>query len=382
MSNKPGYPGCMDMEVQRFKELARKYAEGKLTDQQKATLEAWYLEHGELPIDISPEKITAIGRQIFQKLPGNSRKKITGFILAAAAVSITIISLIIALLFNKPDMVVNNLRRDIPPGGNRAVLTLANGKVIDLEEAANGPLAVQHGTWLVKNSAGQLVYEDHKDGGPDINDHENNIRTPEGGIWALTLSDGTKVWLNNSTSLTFPASFRNRGERRISLAGEAYFEVAKDRRHPFIVQTRHQELRVLGTHFNIRAFADEPQTSTALLEGSVTVSSSNQRLTRILRPGKLSMLTVAGMSISNANTEAIMAWKNGYFRFDNTPVEQVMRELARWYGIEVYYEGEKPREKLNGRISRNKNISQVLSALRATKIIHFKVEGRRVMVMK
>ncbi|QEM09099.1 FecR family protein [Mucilaginibacter rubeus] len=188
--------------------------------------------------------------------------------------------------------------------------------------------------------------------------------------------------LNNSSSLTYPTTFRGQIQRRVSLTGEAYFEVAKDKAHPFVVSGSGQEVKVLGTHFNIKSFKEDQLVRTTLLEGRVNVGSIDKRFHRLLLPGQQARFSGNNLDVAQVNAEMVIAWKNGYFRFDNTPIEQVMREIARWYDIDVRFDGPLPTEKLSGRISRSKNISKVLSALEASKTVHFKVEGRRVTVMK
>jgi ferric-dicitrate binding protein FerR (iron transport regulator) len=283
------------------------------------------------------------------------------------------------LAFHKSDLTVKNIPGDIPPGGNRAVLSLANGQKIDLSRAANGRLASLQGRTIVKTASGQLEYRDEGHAGPGGMDQ---IATLAGGTWQLRLPDGTRVWLNNSSSLTYPGTFAGQQQRTVKLEGEAYFEVAKDKAHPFVVKSAGQEVKVLGTHFNIQAFPDDQTTRTTLIEGRVAVSSGRNALTTQLVPGEQALLTKGEMAVSRVSIADVMAWKNGYFRFNNTPVEQVMQELSRWYGIEVSYEGPVSGERLTGRISRSRNISKVLTALEATQTVHFKVEGRRVTVMK
>jgi transmembrane sensor len=372
-----------DMEKEEIKRRSEQYLNGKATEKEKAMLEAWYLELGEGAADVPEERIRAIQEEIFQKLPGNGGTKFpTGILLAAAAIAVIMVSLILEVVFHKRDMIVQHVTHDIPSGGNRAMLTLSNGQKIDLTHAANGSVAVQQGTRVLKNRAGLLVYDDSAGPGAKGEARENTVTTPVGGTWQLCLPDGTRVWLNNSSSLTYPSHFRGQSERMVTLTGEAYFEVAKDKRHPFIVQSGGQEVKVLGTHFDINAFADEHVVRTTLLEGLVTVSAADKKLTQKLFPGSQSLLQGGSLKLTRANIEQVVAWKNGYFRFDNTPIEQVMRELARWYDIDVRFDGPLPTEKLNGRISRSKNISKVLNALAATKTVHFKIEGRRVTVMK
>jgi len=357
------------MEKKKVKELLKKYGEGKCTASERALLEAWYLEYNEQAI--SPEQ------------PENGRGRFNaGMLLAAAAISGILLWLVGHIVFDQSRLSNRQLAHGLRPRGDKALLTLADGKEIDLGEASTGPLAAQQGSRIVKNAAGQVIYlpGNQRDQGQSAG--TNMITTPAGGTWEVHLPDGTKVWLNNASSLTYPATFRSRRERVVALAGEAYFEVAKDRDHPFIVKSGLQETRVLGTHFNINAFPEENGITTTLLEGCVTVGIAGSNLKKTLLPGKQSRLAGDHITITDADTDRALGWKNGYFRFDHTPVVQAMRELSRWYGIDVQYSGPVSDERLSGRISRFKDISKVLIALEATRTVHFKVEGRRVTVMK
>lgn len=267
---------------------------------------------------------------------------------------------------------------NLQPGKNKAILTLANGSHITLDGAANGTLAKQGGVQIVKTKDGQLVYTitDQTASANEL----NTIETPNGGQYMVILPDQSKVWLNAGSSLKYPASFAAAKNRLVELTGEAYFEVAKEKAHPFIVKTNKQAVEVLGTHFNINAYANEPSTLTTLLEGSVRVSNAANY--KIIKPGEQSALTTAGLKISPADTEEVMAWKNGYFRFNDERIESVMRKIARWYDVEVEFEGEISGEEYNGKISRFKSIAQVLDMLSSTNTVHFKIDGRRITVIK
>jgi hypothetical protein len=371
------------MDINKIKDWSQKYISGELTKVEKETFEAWYREIGaDFPM-LPDDRINKLREEIFEKLPGHTRKKFPdAFLLAAAGIAVVMVSLILQVVFHKSDLVVKNIPRDIPPGGNRAVLTLANGRQIDLAKAANGNLAVQAGLHIIKNGPGQVIYQDGQRKKQDGQPVYNTVSTPDGGIWQLGLPDGTKVWLNNSSALAYPATFAGAKQRTVELHGEAYFEVAKDKAHPFVVKSAEQEVRVFGTHFNIRAFKGDQVTQTTLLEGSVSVNSHDKPGAQVLKPGEQACFSHGLMTIGKVNINDAIAWKDGYFRFTDAPIEQVMRELSRWYGIEVRYEGPVPGENLNGKISRLKNISKVLAALEATKTVHFKVKGRRVTVMK
>lgn len=379
---KPANPS-FTMEKEELRELFKKYHNGTCTEEEKALLEAWYLQYNEQDIDLPSRKIEAIGKRIFRELPGNETSflKIGMLITLAAVLAGLLISVTVKIVF--PDSGDPTYRQvhDIRPGTNKAILTLANGNKINLNNAANGQLATQGNIKIIKNANGQLTY---KRGGNDLQEsvESNNITTPRSGQWFVILPDGTKAWLNNASSFTYPTSFANQKERIVQLSGEAYFEVAKDKAHPFIVKTSQQEIRVLGTHFNVNCFSDELTVKTTLLEGSVKVMLSNRRMTRILSPGQQSVLLSNTLTVNEIDPQQAVAWKDGYFRFNNESIQSIMRQLARWYDVEVNFEGQVPSEGLNGKISRFKNISQVLSALEATKTVHFKVEGRRITVMR
>ncbi len=273
---------------------------------------------------------------------------------------------------------------DIGPGGNKAVLTLANGKKISLKDVNNGTLAEQADVKITKIADGQLVYTILPDQQqiPDAEDLYNSIETPKGGRYRVRLPDGTNVWLNAVSKLTYPSSFTGHQTRRVELSGEAYFEVAKDIAHPFMVKTIKQEVEVLGTHFNISSYEDEPVVKTTLLEGSVKVTGANG-IDKVLKPGQQSILTTNDIKVENINTEQrAVAWKNDQFVFESDDIRYVMRMIARWYDVEVEYVGAIPENKFGGAISRFENVSEVLKSLESTGRVQFKIEGRRIMVSK
>ncbi len=276
---------------------------------------------------------------------------------------------------------VNDIRNDIAPGKNAATLTLDNGKRILLSAAAKGQLAREAGIVITKTSDGQVTYS--------VQDQEhlagakiNTLSTSIGETYRLRLPDQSEVWLNASSSIKFPASFTGHQQREVELSGEAYFEIAKDKAHPFIVKTDQQEIQVLGTHFNINNYGDKNSTITTLLEGSLRVLNA-VKTSKVIKPGEQSAVgRNGGIIISRADVKQTMAWKNGYFRFREERIDHIMVEISRWYNIEVNYQGELSTEKFNGNISRYKNISEVLNMLSYSNAVKFKVEGRRVTVMQ
>lgn len=298
--------------------------------------------------------------------------------IAAAAIILITLSVGTFYYSSRPDTKSDKLVHDIAPGGNKATLTLANGKKISLTDAKNGELAAQPGVTVTKLADGKIVYS--LEPGNVANTALNSIETPRGGQYQVILPDGSKVLLNAASSLTYPASFATLKERRVELKGEAYFEVAKDKSHPFIVKTQNQEIKVLGTHFNINSYADEPMTKTTLVEGSVLVKSSG--IEQILKPGSQAINGFDGLRIVEANMDEVLAWKNGYFMFDSESIESVMRKISRWYNIDVAFKGNVSKDKFGGTVSRFENVSRVLSKLQYTGKVHFIIEERRIIVTK
>lgn len=272
----------------------------------------------------------------------------------------------------------------IVPGGNKAVLTLANGRKISLTDINNGMLADEANVRITKIADGQLVYNILPDqqGISALKDQYNTIETPKGGRYQLQLPDGTKVWLNSASKLTFPSSFSSRNNRKVELNGEAYFEVAKDKTRPFLVKTKMQDVEVLGTHFNISSYEDDSVVKTTLLEGSVKIIGNNGN-DKILLPGQQSIRTIDKLTVENIGTgQKTVAWKNDLFVFESDDIQHVMRMISRWYNVEVEYVGAIPENKFGGAISKFENISEVLKSLESTGRVKFRIEGRRLLVSK
>ncbi|MDI3319844.1 FecR family protein [Pinibacter soli] len=263
----------------------------------------------------------------------------------------------------------------IKPGGDKAILTLADGSVINLDSAANGNLTSQGGVRVRKLASGQIAYE--MSGRQSEEVMWNKISTPKGGQYQLTLPDGTKAWLNAASSLRFPTAFTGT-ERRVELTGEGYFEVAQNAAKPFYVNTGTTVVKVLGTAFNVMAYDDEDAKKITLLQGGVLVNEASN--TAKLVPGQQATVE-AGISVAdNVDLEQVMAWKNGTFVFgESMSVEEAMRQIARWYDVDVVF-----RHKINGHIggsvSRNANISEVLKILELTGVVKVEVVGRKVIV--
>lgn len=276
------------------------------------------------------------------------------------------------------------------PGGNKAMLTLADGRVIALDDIAEGSVVEQDGFRIVKTNDGQILYEP-VDAGPTMEITYNTVNTPKGGEYRLVLPDGTKVWLNAASSLRYPVQFSGK-ERLVDLTGEAYFEVShvkkRDGRVPFVVRTAQQEVEVLGTHFNIKAYPEEAATKTTLLEGSVRVSLNGAHyqpsVSSILKPNQQATIAKGSQHISLATVDPInaVAWKDGNFAFHDNTIVEVMNTIARWYDVEVEYEGDAVKNKLfGGTISKFESFEKLLKTIELTGTVKFKIDGRRVIVM-
>jgi len=319
----------------------------------------------------------------------------------AVAASLLIVVLAGAYLWLKPvnkqpaeiATTPKEIKHDVLPDTKNAVLTLADGTTIILDSAQNGMLATQGGMSVVKKDKGQLVYEGNRlatEGSPLA---YNTITVPKGSdVVFLTLADGSKVWMNAASSIRYPATFAG-NERKVEITGEAYFEVAKSvvasgtkqpgAKQSFIVQKGNMQVEVLGTHFNVNTYEEEGNIKVTLLEGSVKVSQLATHDSRQLKPGQQAIIADKNISVKqDPNIEEVTAWKNGKFVFDNTGLEQIMRLIERWYDVDISYEGDIKEQDitLTGRISRYSNASKVLELLETTGMIHFTIDGKKIIV--
>lgn len=274
------------------------------------------------------------------------------------------------------------VKKDFTPGTNKAILTLANGAQIDLNDVKSGLLAQQGTASVNKSAEGNIIYNVADNAAVPANTTGillNTVSTPKGGQYQVTLPDGTHAWLNAASSIRFPTVFSGT-DREVAITGEVYFEVTKNKHKPFIVTCGNQQLTVLGTHFNVNAYADEEVIKTTLLEGSVKVTNGNQAVT--LKPGQQSKLVKGGNALTvadDADIEEAVAWKNGMFVFNQADIKTVMNQISRWYDVEVKFGGQLPADHYSGKISRNVNASKVLSILELSGI-KFKIEGKTIIV--
>ena len=271
-------------------------------------------------------------------------------------------------------------RHDVLPGGNKAVLILAGGPTIILDSARTGFLTSLGHTKVVKVNKGELAYHPATDR-DTLSEGLNMLRTPRGGQYSLILPDGSRIWLNAASSIQFPTAFRG-SERKVTVTGEVYFEVAKNASQPFIVDIDHRmQVQVLGTSFNVNAYTDEASVNTTLLEGAVRIAGAGR--TTLLEPDQQSRIYNDGRSEvkRQVDTRAVVAWKNGNFQFDSDDIRSIMRQISRWYDVEVVYSGEVPGSTYSGEVSRNTNLVNVLKILSLSGV-RFTVNNDRVTVMQ
>lgn len=375
------------IQPERIDLLAKKWQDGTISQQERKEFEAWYAEFDDQLVEVeASETIEQAELRYYRQIAaraGIRPAKPSVLWPRIASIAAAVVFMVFGVYFfrgNKAPVpaaeVASAFGGDVAPGKNSAVLTLASGKQIVLSESKSG---------VVVGSGSEIAYEDGSAvlpaGAAGSGAELATISTPAGGKYDITLPDGTKVALNAASTLSFPSSFLGLVNRKVELRGEGYFAVAKDKHHPFIVQTASQRVEVLGTHFNVNAYTDEPATVTTLEEGSVKVSADGD-LSAKLVPGEQSSFSVGAIKVSAADLEENLAWKNGDFVFNDEPIEDVLRKVARWYDVEVVYEDGVPSGTFYAKVSRTKNISQVLRALELTKLVHFKVEGRRILVRR
>ncbi|RZK47109.1 MAG: DUF4974 domain-containing protein [Pedobacter sp.] len=300
----------------------------------------------------------------------------------AAAAVVLMLSVASIFYFNKKEHSVYST--DVQPGGNRAILTLADGKKIALNDLKNGDLIKESGISISKTANGQLVYKIEESAETSDDSKMNTITTPKGGEWEIRLPDGSAVWLNSASELRYPINISKSKQRLVELTGEAYFEVKQDKAHPFIVKTHKQKLEVLGTHFNINSYADEPVTKTTLFEGSVRVSELNDPASfGLLKPGEQSILSASGFQVDAVNVDEAIAWKNGYFMFNNERQESILKKIARWYDVEIEYVNPEAKDVMYyGTVSRFEKISKVLRKFEQTGEVRYDIKNKKVLVYK
>ena len=386
------------MEEQELKKLISKYNSGVATAEEKILVENWYEELNGEELSISHDRLMAIKQDTYtnllshigstqpQKYPAQNNKNVFPLYLKwVAAVLLLSITITFYYYNRRASTETTNYiaKNDIAPGGNKAILTLANGSKVVLDDKKNGRLATQGQTIIQKKGSGLLTYLSSALSGQKATEITyNTVSTPRGGQYEVILPDGTQVWLNAASSLKFPTAFIGK-ERNVELTGEAYFEVSKNKAMPFHVSAAGQVIEVLGTHFNVNAYTDETLLKTTLLEGSVKVNKGISFAT--LKPGQQSTInnneiTPVIKIAEVTDADEVMAWKDGKFYFNNADIKTVMRQIGRWYDVDIEYAGKIPgNDAFTGAFSRNMTASKALKIL-AFSGVDFKIEGRKIIV--
>lgn len=333
-----------------------------------------------MPIqELTPESSDRLLKAIYEKTGIQKNSKVRRlwpvWVAAASLTGLLILgSLWYATEKNKsttPALAKLSHQNDIAPGGNKAILTLSDGSQVILDSANNGTISKEGNVTVIKLDDGQLAYHPTSGNAQPQTVQYNTITTPKGGQYQLVLSDGTKVWLNAASSLKYPTTFIG-NERKVELTGEGYFEVKHDPSKPFFVSSEGMTVKVLGTHFNINAYPDEDIIKATLLKGSVEVNATNQ--STMLIPGEQAQMDWdAGQSsrirtVKNVDLDQVVAWKNGYFSFSDANIQTVMRQLSKWYDIDVSYQGKIPTETFSGKVYRNTSLKNVLEILSLTNL--------------
>lgn len=389
-------------QPENITELIEKYQSGTATAEELHQLNEWYRSFDDSEVEVITEdnhgyhiaeRIKLRLLQTINDTPARQQKK---WRVPAIAASIAILLAVAFYYFYfqpsakqaTAQSIVSPppLNNDIAPGGNKALLTLNDGSVIILDSATNGTISTQGNIEVKKLDNGLLTYTIN---GRTITEHDeafyNTIITPRGGQYQVTLSDGTKVWLNAASSIRFPVLFTGK-ERKVVVTGETYFEVAHNAAMPFKVKVVNAEVEVLGTHFNINAYDDEAAIKTTLLEGKVKVATPSQgerAQAKFLSPGQQSSVSKTGsiQVLNNADTEEAVAWKNGRFQFKSADLKTIFRQVSRWYDVDVEYRGAVDLH-FSGQLTRSDNVSKVFEKLKLTGEVNFRIEGRKIIVYR
>ncbi|MGY3211444.1 transmembrane sensor [Mucilaginibacter sp. HD30] len=378
------------MKKDDIKEVLKKVDSGNCTPEEERIAKLWLFQlNKDKELDLTEKKLNlastkmwaTIKKDLIQKSDYHTIKLWPRIAVAALALLFIGAGLFYfrSLTNNQVSIQHNVVQNDIEPGKQGATLTLADGKKIRLSDVLNGKLVEQAGVTIRKAADGELVYEIT---GSGTETHQlNTISTANAETYRVKLPDGSLVWLNAASSLTYSPALTEAGARRVKLSGEAYFEVAKDKSHPFIVQAAGQEVQVLGTHFNVNAYINEPALVTTLLEGSVKVTTGS--LKKLLKPGEQAVNADGVVNVSEANIDKAMDWKNDEFYVNHIDFKTAMRKIARWYDVEVIYNSSVPDDmEIGGWVSRNEKLSAVLHSIESAGIVHFKVNGRKIYVSK
>ncbi len=376
------------------RELLDKYLEGKANPQERAILESWYLAYSkqnsdiEVPTQLAQKDMEVLGEFLNGyttiSMPDKPVMVVSLwkriYIVAASLVFIATGTWIFNTYLDKDQYKVVN---DVNPGKQGAMLTLANGKRIKIDASGIGSLAKEDGVTIVKSANGELTYllEETVNG---ASDKRNTLSTFNGETFKIRLPDGSVIWLNAASSLTFPVSFQNAVNRRVELKGEAYFEIAKDKKKPFIVLSNNQIVEVLGTHFNINSYDDDKIDRITLIEGSVKLSS---RLSKgkeyILKPRQQAIIEAGNVTLATIDVAEVDAWRQGLFMFNDEELESILLKISRWYNIDIIYQDENLKKiSFWGIVTKHDKLSTVLKMLEKTKTVKFEIRENQLLVKK
>lgn len=386
------------MEKGRLRYLIDVSNRGKATLEQQRELNAWYSSFEqdsgyteqltEIEQDVLRDRmLSAFEQEHLHKKWWQRRRYWSVAAAATVAITIALGSLLYSTHSVERLQTTTEIPHDLPPGGNRAMLTLADGRIIDLSEGQTGIVVGEDVMYTDGSKVLTSIKDDRSSDTPQV----MSLSTPKGGTYQITLPDGTKVWLNAASTLKYPSRFAD-DERLVTLEGEAYFDVAKAEQQsawPFRIEVGGQSVEVTGTQFNLSAYPSEPEIKTTLIEGSVKLHAHGTNASITLTPGEQGVFANGKLSKQPISVLSAVAWKNGDFMFDNEPLESIMNKLARWYDTEIVYQNAPKNIRLYGMVSRSKNISTVLRILEMTEKVKFKIEApatgdneRRIVVMQ
>lgn len=383
----------MDQQ-QRILALLKKFEDGNISSAELAVLYDWYdsfEQEPKLTEGLSVEELAARQESLLNKINDKLHTELSSAPIVplfpkilwrvGIAAVLVLCSLSVYFFRNSGQPVVRQQTtsvKDLPPGGDKAVLTLSDGSSIVLTAAKNGQLAAQANAIVRKTKDGELIYEQRETKTAAI--EFNTVVTPRGGRYHLVLSDGTKVWINSASSIRYPVSFSG-GQRMVKITGEVYFEVAHNPAKPFLVDSEQQRIEVLGTRFNVNAYRDEPAVTTSLLQGSVRINTAQNKIQ--IKPGQQSLLQDGRFALGNFEADEVLAWKSGLFHFSDENLESVMRKISRWYDVDIVYVDERIKKlPLSGIITQFSNISKVLHMLELTGEVRFVLSDHKITVSK
>nr|WP_315398909.1 FecR domain-containing protein [uncultured Sphingobacterium sp.] len=384
------------MKNKRIEYLAHKWLNNTISPEEGLEFNQWYRQGLDNPVFIGANYAKSeeeLRDRMYQVIERNiNRKRRSGRWLRTVAAAFVVLNICAGIYlysskYEDQELVItDSSTADVAPGTDQATLILSDGSRVQLSDVAqNGQLADQGGVVISKTADGKLIYHvgsSAKSESAGVVAY-NTIETPQGGQYQVVLPDGTHVWLNAASSFRYPTFFSSSGNREVELSyGEAYFEVSPDADQPFMVSSGRQQLRVLGTHFNVSAYIEDGQIKTTLLEGKVKVTDRLSKAEALLRPGQQSLLSGTGIRVKNLDDAHMELWKDGKFIFDNEQMMSVMQQISRWYKVQVVFQDQVQDVRLNGSVSRFEHLSTLLSKLEQTGLVSFKREGNSLVVMK